>query len=255
MKYLDDKTVIKCFVAQLKKTGMPNLRIDRWPDDENRASPDIDAMAGRFAIEHTSIDTVENQRRNSAWFMKIVEGLEQEVNLPYYLKVILPWQAIEKGQDWAGIRNSLRDWVINFSSSLAEGTHKINDIAGLPFEFTAIRDEDFGPALRFARFAPQDDSLPRRLYELLTSKIEKLIPYKKKGHIIILIVESNDIALMNESILINGINQGFPEGIPSCVDQIWYADITLPKELLFRNITDYLTIESTGSDLAVSAVS
>lgn len=38
--------------------------------EKSRKTSDIDAIAGYFAIEHTSIDTLPNQRRDSDWFRK-----------------------------------------------------------------------------------------------------------------------------------------------------------------------------------------
>jgi len=63
--------------------GYPNLRIDRTPDKETAEgdkNQDIDAMAGRFAIEHTSFDTVRNQTRDSARFLQVVGNLEAEIS-------------------------------------------------------------------------------------------------------------------------------------------------------------------------------
>ena len=89
----DDKTIINSFIAYLRNNGQINLRIDRWPDNKNSESSDIDAVAGQFAIEHTGIDTIEHQRRNSDWFMKIAGVLEEELKnkLKYHLIIIFPY--------------------------------------------------------------------------------------------------------------------------------------------------------------------
>lgn len=63
-----DKEVIKRFIEYLNNSYGKALKIDRWPDEENRESPDIDAIAGEYAIEHTRFDTVENQTRDSDYF-------------------------------------------------------------------------------------------------------------------------------------------------------------------------------------------
>jgi hypothetical protein len=55
---MKDRDVISAFVAYLQTNGHPNLKVERWPEDENRDSQEIDAIAGAFAIEHTSIDTL-----------------------------------------------------------------------------------------------------------------------------------------------------------------------------------------------------
>ncbi len=74
---MEDRKVIESFVAHLQGSGHPGLKIDRWPDRENRNSPEIDAIAGKFAIEHTSVDTLPHQRSDSDRFGQVIEGLEE----------------------------------------------------------------------------------------------------------------------------------------------------------------------------------
>jgi hypothetical protein len=65
-----DHVVVSHFVAHLAANGYPGLQVDRVPESEHGPDPPIDAVAGHFAIEHTSIDTIENQRRDADWFMR-----------------------------------------------------------------------------------------------------------------------------------------------------------------------------------------
>ena len=73
---MKDREVVDAFVSHLRNHGHPGIRVERRPDEENRESPDIDAIAGPFAIEHTSIDSVRNQRRDADWFMRAAGGLQ-----------------------------------------------------------------------------------------------------------------------------------------------------------------------------------
>jgi hypothetical protein len=59
---LDDWQVVQLFVDHLKKNGFPQLQIVCRPDEEDRNQEDIDAIAPPFAIEHTSVDSLKNQR-------------------------------------------------------------------------------------------------------------------------------------------------------------------------------------------------
>jgi len=87
---MKDLEVVEEFVALLAVNGYPGLCVEKWPERENRNSPDIDVIAGPFAIEHTSIDTLPNQRGKSDWFMRVVGGLGEELpRLPYRLNIIL----------------------------------------------------------------------------------------------------------------------------------------------------------------------
>ena len=67
----DDASIVEAFVSYLAKERYPGICVEARPDLDNRRSSDIDAIAGPLAIEHTSVDTIENQRRDSAWFGKI----------------------------------------------------------------------------------------------------------------------------------------------------------------------------------------
>lgn len=239
---LDDKTIIKDFLRQQKG----NLKIEKYPDEENRESKDIDAIGGNLAIEHTSIDTLIDQRLKSNWFMQVVGGLEKELNsqMKYYLKVVLPWDAITTGQNWHEIRNGLKNWVINSSSSLGNGFHKISNIPGIPFGFTAIRNEKFGNRLIFARFSPEDNTLPERILSLIKRKTKKLKPYKENNYTTILIVESDDIALINDWVLLEAIQKSFPNGLDQELDELWYADTCIPEDLIFKNFTEEIKIDT-----------
>ena len=45
------------------------------------------------------------------------------------------------------------------------------------------------------------------------------------------IVESDDIALMSRAKLEKAVSDGFPNGLPGEVDELWYADTSVPGEL------------------------
>jgi len=236
---LTDKEVIIIFVDYLARNGNPGLVVDAWPDEENRQSSDIDAIAGPFAIEHSSVDTVANQRRDSAWFLEVVGGLEDELGhkLSYRLSLTLPYEGVQCGQDWSNIRGALREWILYESPKLATGSHNIRCALGIPFEFHVTKKKSDRPGLLFGRFAPDIKKLPSRLREQLDRKAGKLSPYRNEGKITILLVESDDIALMDDSIMWDGLRQAYPTGLPGGVDQIWFADTSIREEVIFTDMT------------------
>src|SRR3954464_12750152 len=69
---MKDSEVIESFVAFLAVQRGMSIRVDRWPDKERDG--DIDAVAGPFAIEHTSIDTFPDQRRDGHGFRRSSAG-------------------------------------------------------------------------------------------------------------------------------------------------------------------------------------
>ena len=229
---MEDKEIIVKFIEQLNRANDSSVKIDSFPD--------IDAIAGKYAIEHTSIDTIKNQRRDSDWFMKVIEGLEKKFSstLDYRLNITFPWDSVKPGQDWPIIRSSLYKWILKESPNCADGHCWVEDIQNIPFKFFIRKSSDRTPGLFFARFEPEDDSLSDRLSIQLQRKIKKLSLYKEQGKETILIVDSNDIALMNQWRMTEAVFTAFSEGFPKGLDQIWYADTTLPNNLIFDNITD-----------------
>ncbi len=240
---INGKHAVDFFVSHLSQNLYPNLKIDQRPEDTNRNSREIDAIAGPFAIEHTSIDTILNQRRDAVWFSKALGNLEAEISnkIAYRLNITIPYEGIQVGQNWDEIRNSLKTWIINISPTIVDGMHIIRNADGIPFEFMVNKASGRRPGLFLARFIPKDDPFPERIYLQLTNKAQKLEPYKKKGYITILLVESGDIALMNEGIMLDSISLSFSNYLPVGVDQLWYMDTSITDEILFYNFTQYLS--------------
>lgn len=242
LRKFDDEAVVNAFVKYLRQHGHPGLRIERRPEKENRNSEDIEAAAGPFAIEHTSVDTVANQTRNSAWFLQVVGGLESELSprLNYRLRITLPYEGIRRGQDWPSMRRTIVEWILDSSSKLRDGRYVINNVAGIPFEFRVNKASNQQPGLFFRRPAPEDSSFSNRLQNQLSRKAKKLRPYQEKGFTTILLVESDDIALMDEDLMLDGIRKALSGNLFEGVDQIWYADTSTtstPKHILFYDFT------------------
>ena len=238
MDYLSDVAVIEAFVEYIADLRGLDLSVDSQPDVENRKTPDIDALAGPFAIEHTSIDTLENQRRDGSWFSEIVQPLEKEFNknhLPFRLHLIFPYEGIKAGQDWDAIRDSLRNWVTDTAPTLPDGPDTIA-ILGIPFEVLIAKESDRPPGLFFVRFTPSDDDLSERIRILLARKSQKLKAYQEAGKTTILLVESSDIALMNVHKLAEAVQEAFPDALPDGVDELWHADTSVPAALEFWDL-------------------
>ena len=159
---MDDKAVVAAFVGALRASAFPALQVDRVPDDENRDSPDIDAIAGPLAIEHTSVDTLARQRERSAWFMQVAGPLEAVFkDLGFRLRLVIPFEGITKGQDWNGVRLALAEWIVKDVPSMADGVYELN-LAGVPFAFSATKETKGRPGLIFVRAVGDDASLSPR---------------------------------------------------------------------------------------------
>jgi hypothetical protein len=242
---MNDTDVINAFVAYLRQRGHPGLQVDRWPDKENRDSTDIDAIAGGFAIEHTSIDTLPNQRRDSDWFMQVVGGIEEELpgRPPFRLRITLDYEAVTKGQNWAAVRETLKTWIINGALRLADGRHVLDSIPGVPFRLHVAKASNRSPGVFFGRFEPSDSTLPDRIWEHINRKAKKLAKYHSATKVTVLLVENDDIALMDELTMLDAMRKAFPGGPPAGIDEIWYADTSIPSEIEFCDFTSDLRSE------------
>lgn len=240
---MNESDLIDAFVTHLGiQEGYPRLRVERRPDEENRNSPDIDAIAGPFRIEHTSIDTLANQRRDADWFSQAVDGIERELKgtLPFRLCIWLEYDAVRKGQDWAAIRSALKKWVVNEAPYLDDGRSIVGNIPNIPFRLHILKASERPHIFGFARFEPQDDTLQSRVKEIFDRKAAKLAKYQAPEAITVLLVESDDIALMNDGKMLEAVRGAFPDGPPQGVDQVWYAETTISDQPRFLEFTPEL---------------
>ena len=242
---MNDREVVEAFVAYLREHGHPALKVDGWPDQVNRKTCEIDAIAGPFAIEHTSVDTVENQREASAHFNCVIGGIREELvgKVPFRLKITVEWSAVRVGQDWSAIRGAMKDWILTEAPSLPDGCHVIDDgtIPGVPFGLMVRKASDRPPDIIFGRTEPHDDTLPARIRKQLDKKAGKLAKYASEKTTILL-VESSDMALMNQGILLDAIKAAYSDALPTGVDQVWYTDTSVDgREPEFANLTKDLS--------------
>lgn len=119
---------IKVFVRYLAEKLYPGLQITEWPDKTNTSTADIDAVAEagsqRIAIEHTSADSLPDQRLHDDRFMKAIGYLENELSgqLNYRLRVTIPFGSVPTGIYWNGIRDRLRRWILHDSRACPTGS-------------------------------------------------------------------------------------------------------------------------------------
>ena len=243
MLNMTEHDVIDAFVSHLgQHKGCPNLAVDRRPDRDNRTEPEIDAVAGRFAIEHTSIDSVMDQRRRDHEFLQVVRGLDQVIqdSVDGGLTVTLEFDAIETGMDWNSIRDDLQKLIEDQVPCLEDGNHEITLPTSTPVEFPIVLHVRKGssPAIvGFSRFEPEDDTLTARVRSLLDRKATKLKKYQGPSTTTVLLVESDDIALMNELKMLGAVQDAYPDGVPHGVDEIWFADTSITVKPQFHDFT------------------
>lgn len=88
----------------------------------------------------------------------------------------------------------------------------------------------------FQRSVPDADTLSTRLRDLLDKKAKKLRKYQEE-FTTVLLVESDDIALMNGFKMREAIQAAYSDGPPQGVDEIWFAHTAVPTAPRFRELT------------------
>jgi hypothetical protein len=196
-----DQDVIRAFVARLGDGVDRGLQIDRWPDLEDRTGKAIDAIAGRYAIEHTSIDALDDKRARDPQFMAAVGELERELKdqVPFHLRIDVPYRTIAKGQDWPAMRDAISTWITGPVHDLPFGRSSTEiDLAGVPVQLTVWNSNELGPGLYFVRsITDADITLKDNLTRLINKKAQKLLPYAHEQKVRVLLLGGNDVAMLN----------------------------------------------------------
>jgi hypothetical protein len=234
-----ERAVIDGFVAHLARNGHPGIAVERRPDEENSHSADIDAIAGPFAIEHTTVDASPEQRQKESWLGEVIGGLDEECSpgLDCRLRVLLEYEAVQRGQDWPSVRRALKAWLTESAPSLTEGDHIVEFVSGVPFRLLVRKMLHAKRGLVVRVMQPSDVMLANRLRNQLSRKAAKLVRYKEAGRRTILLVESSDLFLMNQCILAEAVLEAFGERTPPGVDQLWYVDTCIPDAFQFIDLS------------------
>ena len=228
--------IIEQFIAKYNTCQSNTYKVTRWPDKENRTSRNCDAYAevsegSPLAIEHTSIQTFDDQMLDAARFMKVIGELEVELKDAFdcQTRLIVPTFAISPGTNWQTIRTALRVWLLAHVPTLPSGETK-HRVDGLPFTVTINVDRDgrLRPWFGVMRWTPPGldnySQLTESIAAALTDKDSQLRKYSEAGIETVLILESRDIALVNPAILYKAFLKARDKVSPANIDQVWVAN-------------------------------
>lgn len=206
--------------------------VTRWPDAENRESKDIDAYAeGQgslpLAIEHTRVQTLRDQVRDREWFSTAFGHLECELNgkSPFTYRLVFPHSGLTPGQDWKTIADSVKEWFLVRAADLPEGRTQA-EIAGVPFPITVFKRKSPRPRVVLSRFPPDRevaDALLAEVKESLGHKYARLSEYRQGGAVTLLLLESDDIALVHETDIYRAVLMSMRDAPRPELDQVWLA--------------------------------
>src|SRR6266498_2163419 len=136
---MEAKIIIGKFIEKYNVCQPHEYAVARWPDEENRNSRDIDAVAeslgaSPLAIEHTKVETFFNQLQDAARFAGYYGELEVELKhaFDFDLMLTLPIFAFVTGTKWGNIRDLIREWLVQSAAGFVDG-YSSHQIARVPF--------------------------------------------------------------------------------------------------------------------------
>lgn len=236
---MEQDEIIRRFIEEYNSCQGAQFTITCWPDKAERNQRACDAYAEApgvrpLAIEHTNVETFQQQKQDSARFSKICGVLETELHdsFPYNVTLIIPTFGIQTGTDWNDIRDALREWLLTQVSTLPVGRTD-HQVKGIPFRITIWKGDRLDRGFGVARTAPPsletDDELTEIVAAALNNKNDQLQRYRANGDETILILETDDIALMNHVLLYKAFLQASAYAPTPNIDQVWIAETINPE--------------------------
>lgn len=236
-----DREIVEAFVGHLRRHGHPDLKIDSWPEDDHPGQSVVEALAGHLAIEHTSVDTLPDQRRVGEQFMDAL-GILDHLPTTARLSINVPYELVTVGADWEAYRLALAHWILNVAPTLSDGRHDIA-LPNTSLTCIALKESTRPARVVLSRPAQDDETLPQRVGLQITRKMKKLRRYKVEGYTTVLILETQDIALMNQHKMLEAVREGLAGAIPEGLDQLWFTEA---RGVFFFDFTRPI---ATGSDV------
>jgi hypothetical protein len=236
------------------RSGSPYQIICR-PDKQNRTSEDCDVIAKlgdcEFAIEHTSIQSISNQRTEDEHLRKALGPLENELSgkMPKSgrFDLRINYKAKLTGIKWKELRCRIKDWCLRIADELElepPKHYRKDTLEGVPFELCLYRERVANPKFDgkfyINRFAPENPELDlnKELYKALFHG-EKVTNYRSKGYKTILLFESGtyDISSTTHQDIHNALNKVLPD-FPrdQLPDEIYLAMSTGTEEWWFYHL-------------------
>ncbi|MFH0762819.1 MAG: hypothetical protein V1925_02890 [Candidatus Omnitrophota bacterium] len=213
----------------------------------NSSGYEIDAIIEgsglKSALEHTSIDTIPQQREDSARFMKVIGCLEKELDgeFPGDIRLLVNCYIIQPGKNhnWDDYKNRLYNWLINNVALLSStDKHITYNISGIPFSISLCKRNSTVSSFKVGRIPPEDKTLLERIMNLLTC-IEiknKFSKYRKQNFRILLLIENNDIALMNSPRMVDSIRKELEKNYELPIDEVWHVNSSILSSLRYYEV-------------------
>jgi hypothetical protein len=180
-----DRQLVMAFIDAYNCAHGCSFVVDSWPEDVNRNSPAVEALARDgnrlMAVEHTLAQPFVGEREDSAAFRRVIVPIETDELLlqpGFDITVSTDVGAVPTGVRWAESAILIRDWLKHELPVIPEGKSR-HTVSGLAFELELIIEKTsddtpgFAGSIFVMRNAPED-TLDRVLETALRQKLPKL---------------------------------------------------------------------------------
>lgn len=246
-----EKVCIESTVRLLRRTDFPSIAELTWIDGVEKGDGLPDAVADPFLIEHFSIDSLPNQRRNSAWFAEWARPLEADSQgrLGFRVTVAIPEDAIKHRRDCKMLEAAFREWIDGPAKQLSDGFHEQVNIARIAFSVRVWKGGHMDRnGVVFLRTADGARDLDERLKEIYREKMCKLRAHSHRAKRCLLIVESAGDHLMSAHSFLAAFKRISPDhGFDDTV--VWFIQTSNGEQFFALDVETgrlFLADESTG---------
>ena len=223
-----EKNVITRFVDNLNQALDSAYAVAEWPDDTNRSSKDVDAIAvdpagKRLAIEHTLLQPFEGERYDTNAFLRTIARLDKSPDLVldgFNVTLSVNVGAVRPGFPWDKVVPAVKEWYLANRASMPVGrtTHAVPGLPA-PFQVVVGKSATTGtPHFHVAREMPTD-SLPQIVDKALSDKVPKLGAARADVKILLMEVGSLATDFGAAAELIEQLKHKYP-GL-AVIDSVW----------------------------------
>lgn len=237
MGQLTDKELVGKFLKGLNCETGSTFHVDCHPDEVNRQSQAVDALAidnngSLLDIEHTLIQPFENEKDEThKLFRRIFVPLENLQGVPEFMIVLwFPVGRVPKGADYEEVAKGVRGWVESNKDSLPIGRSR-QTITAIPFDLCIMVDKHRDPSGQiYVGRCSVPQNFTNVVEKALSNKLEKLagtIADKR-----ILLFEEDNLPHLNSQIekSLLSLKDSFPR--IGEIDEVWQA-ITTPLSFVW----------------------
>ena len=209
------------------------------PDREDPGAGGCDALISKqgttYALEHTTFDAFPAQRTDNPRFRTVISPLEESIPQAVpdsFVQITVPSDAVPTGLPWRKLRDVLNERCIEALHKMdatppSENRFRRFEFPGVPFPVYISRQywpED--PGCLVGRLAPADqaEALRQCLLGAVSAKREQLRGYHTEGYPTILILDSDERALINDIVVADAFATATADEELSEIDDVYFAE-------------------------------